>query len=84
MDTDRRPGLIVLVLGLAVAGIGIARSGVFPVPVGMLIFFSALLLLGANDQDARVLLCVPMGAAAILMGALALRRAGRNRPVALA
>jgi hypothetical protein len=33
----------------------------------------ALALFAANDQDARVLLCIPMGLAAIATGVLALR-----------
>lgn len=67
------PSMVALVLGLAVSGIGIARAGALPPVAGVLITISALALFGANDQDARVLLCIPLGLAAIATGVLAPR-----------
>jgi hypothetical protein len=67
------PSMIALVLGLAVAGIGIASDGALPRAAGVVIALSALALFAANDQDERVLLCIPVGLAAIATGILALR-----------
>ena len=67
------PSMVALVLGLAVSGIGIARAKALPPVAGVLISVSALALFGANDQDARVLLCIPIGLAVIATGLLALR-----------
>jgi hypothetical protein len=67
------PSMVALVLGLTVSGIGIASAEALPRAVGVLIALSALALFGANDQDARVLPCIPMGLAAIATGVLALR-----------
>jgi len=72
------PGILTLVLGLAVSGIGIASAGALPRAAGALIALSALALFGANDQDTRVLLYIPMGLTAIATGLLALRDTARR------
>jgi hypothetical protein len=67
------PSMVALVLGIAVSGIGIASGEALPRAAGVLMAVSALAVFGANDQDTRVLLCSPMGLAAIATGILALR-----------
>ena len=62
------PGLLALVVGFLLVGITILRSGVLPRWVAVLVIVGALLMLGANEQTARVLLMIPFGVAWVAVG----------------
>lgn len=58
------------ILAYAVMGIGLVVARVLPAWAGVMLTVSALLLLGANDQNERVLFVVPFGLAWLVLGAL--------------
>ena len=64
------PAMLAWVVGFAVAGIGILRAHVAPAWIGASLVVASVALLGVNDQDARVLLLIPFGAAWILLGSV--------------
>ena len=55
------PGVLALVVGLVLVGIAVLRARVLARPAAVLLIAGALAMLGFNDQDARVLLAVPLG-----------------------
>jgi hypothetical protein len=66
------PAMLAWVVGFALAGVGAVRAGVAPAWLGAALTVTSLVLLGANDQDARVLLLIPFGATWILLGSVVL------------
>lgn len=77
MPTFVGPGVIALAAGLALVGWTVLRSRVVPPSVGVSLLIGAVLLVGANEQTAAVLLAVPFGVAWLATGAaLMLRRDG--------
>jgi hypothetical protein len=73
------PGVIALVAGLALVGWTVLRSRVVPPSVALSLLIGAVLLVGANEQTAAVLLAVPFGLAWLATGAaLMLRRDGTS------
>jgi hypothetical protein len=69
------PGVIALAAGLTLVSWTVLRSGVVPPWVGVSLLVGAVLLVGANEQTAAVLLAVPFGMAWLALGAaLMLRR----------
>ena len=69
------PGVTALAVGLALVGWTVVRSRVVPSWVGVSLLIGAVLLVGANEQTAAVLLAVPFGIAWLATGAaLMLRR----------
>ena len=63
------PGWLALIMGFLLLGIALLRSRVVPRWAGGLLLLSALVLLGFNDQDVRVLLAVPLGLSWVVVGA---------------
>jgi hypothetical protein len=61
---------IVGILAYAVMGIGLVVARALPAWAGVMLTVSALLLLGANDQNERVLFVLPFGLAWLMLGAL--------------
>ena len=75
-------GLALVVVAIAayvVLGISAASSRVLPVWAGVLLAASALLLLGANDQNERILFVVPFALTWIVLGALLWTSAPRSQ-----
>ncbi|MGX1159884.1 hypothetical protein FBY31_1755 [Arthrobacter sp. SLBN-100] len=75
-------GLALVVVAIAayvVLGISVASSRVLPVWAGVLLAASALLLLGANDQNERILFVVPFALTWIVLGALLWTSAPRSQ-----
>jgi hypothetical protein len=68
------PGFLGIAAGFALSGVGIMRVGALPQPLGALIAVGALALLAFNDQDARVLLILPLGVTALVLGIVELSR----------
>lgn len=71
-----------LLVGLLLLGAVVMRSGILPRWVGVLLVVGALAMAGSNDQDIRVLLLTPLGAAWVLMGGVLLASATRRPAVA--
>lgn len=63
------PGLVLVAAGLVAAAVVILRSRMLPRWAGTALLIGAVLLLFSNEQNARVLLAVPLGIAWILLGA---------------
>ncbi|MCQ6271163.1 hypothetical protein M8J71_11785 [Pseudarthrobacter sp. R1] len=61
---------VVGVLAYAVLGIGLVVARTLPAWAGVMLTVSALLVLGANDQNERVLFVLPFGLAWLVLGAL--------------
>lgn len=65
---------LALILGVIAAyvvmGFSLASARTLPLWTGVMLAVSALLLLGANDQNERVLFVVPFGVAWIVLGTL--------------
>lgn len=74
------PGLVALVVGLALLGWTILRSGILPKWLGAVLLFSAVLMLGTNEQTARVLLAAPFGLVWAAAGLALLPRHASPRP----
>ena len=68
------PGVAALAVGLALVGWAVLRSRLLPTWSGVSLLAGALLLLGANEQTAAVLLAVPFGLAWVATGATLLQR----------
>ncbi len=62
------PGALALIAGVLLLGVAVLRAGVLPRWVAVLIIVGALLMLGANEQTARVLLTIPFGLAWVAVG----------------
>ena len=76
------PGVIALAVGLALVGWTIRRSRVVPSWAGVCMLVGALLLLGANEQTAAVLLAAPFGLAWLATGAALLSGRSWSAPAA--
>ena len=63
------PGLLALIIGFLLLGSALLRARMVPRWAGILLLLSALILLGFNDQDVRVLLAVPLGLSWVVVGA---------------
>ena len=63
------PGLLALVLGFLLLDIALMRTHMIARWVGVLWLLSALILLGFNTEDVRVLFAVPLGISWVLVGA---------------
>ena len=63
------PGWLALIMGFLLLGSALLRARMVPSWVGILLLLSALVLLGFNDQDIRVLLAVPLGLSWVVVGA---------------
>ena len=62
------PGVLALIAGVLLLGVAVLRAGVLPRWVALLIVVGALLMLGANEQTARVLLTIPFGVSWVAVG----------------
>lgn len=62
------PGILGLVIGFLLAGVAVLRANVLPRWAAWLLIVGALALLGLNDQNARVLMTIPFGAAWVAVG----------------
>lgn len=62
------PGVLSLIVGLLLIAVTVLRAGVVPRWTGGLLVVGALAMVGFNDQDARVLLAVPLGIAWVAIG----------------
>jgi hypothetical protein len=62
------PALFAVVVGFLLLGVAVVRSKALPPWAGVLLAVGALSMLGANDQDWRVLIVVPFGLAWIAVG----------------
>jgi hypothetical protein len=49
------PGLATLVVGFALLGVAVLRSGVLPTSVSVLLLLGTLAMIGANEQTSRAL-----------------------------
>lgn len=74
------PGVLLLVLGLLLAGVIVWRAGILPRAVTGAVLVTVLLLPFANEQTSLVLLAIPFGVAWATAGAVLLRRTGTDRP----
>ena len=74
------PGVTALAVGLALIGWTVLRSGVVPSWVGVGLLIGAVLLVGANEQTAAVLLAVPFGMAWLATGAALMLRRNEATP----
>lgn len=72
------PGGAVLVAGLVLIAVQVARADVLPRWSAWLLLLGVLALVGVNDQNARVLLMVPFGVAWIAVGFALWRRPLRS------
>ncbi len=61
-------GLLALIMGFLLLGSALLRARMVPRWAGVLLLLSALVLLGYNDQDVRVLLAVPLGLSWVVVG----------------
>jgi hypothetical protein len=68
------PGVAALVVGLALVAATVLRSRILPSWVGAGLLIGAVLLVGANEQTAAILLAVPFGLALLAAGATLLLR----------
>lgn len=68
MPTFVIPGLLALVIGFVLLGVAILRSRVLPRWAAALLIIGALVMLGSNEQTARVLLTIPLGVAWVATG----------------
>ena len=72
------PGVLLGVAGAVLLGVTVLKSAVLPRWLGILLVLAALLMLGANEQTAAVLLTVPFGLVWLPIGAVLWSRgAGR-------
>ena len=55
-------------MGFLLLGSALLRARMVPRWAGVLLLLSALVLLGFNDQDVRVLLAVPLGLSWVVVG----------------
>lgn len=62
------PGVLALIAGFALTGIHIIRTSALPRWAGAALTVGALAMLVFNDQDARVLMGIPLGLAWIAVG----------------
>src|SRR6266702_2254878 len=62
------PGWLALIMGFLLLGSALLRARMVPRWAGVLLLLSALVLLGFNDQDVRVLLAVPLGLSWVVVG----------------
>jgi hypothetical protein len=62
------PGVLSVVVGVALLGVAVLRSGVLPRWVGALLVLGALAMLAFNDQNAQALMAIPFGAAWVAAG----------------
>jgi hypothetical protein len=62
------PGVLALIAGFALTGIHIMRTNVLPRWAGAALTVGASAMLVFNDQDARVLMAIPLGLAWIAVG----------------
>ncbi len=62
------PALFTVVVGFLLLGVAVVQSKALPPWAGVLLAVGALSMLGANDQDWRVLMVVPFGLAWIAVG----------------
>ncbi|TPV52649.1 hypothetical protein FJ661_04990 [Pseudarthrobacter phenanthrenivorans] len=62
--------VLVAVAAYIVMGVGLAVSRTLPAWAGVVLAVSSLLLLGANDQNERILFVVPFGLAWLALGTL--------------
>ncbi len=62
------PSVFAIIAGFVLAGIAILRSRLLPRWAGIALILGGLAMLGFNDQDARVLLAIPLGGAFIAVG----------------
>ena len=62
------PGWLALIMGFLLLGSALLRAQMVPRWAGVLLLLSALVLLGFNDQDVRVLLAVPLGLSWVVVG----------------
>jgi hypothetical protein len=74
------PGGLALVVGLLLLGLAILRAGVLPRWVVALLIVGTLVMLGFNDQNARVLLAIPFGMAWVAMGYTVWSETGESAP----
>jgi hypothetical protein len=63
------PGWLALIMGFLLLGSALLLARMVPRWAGVLLLLSALVLLGYNDQDVRVLLAVPLGLSWVVVGA---------------
>lgn len=63
------PGLLALVVGFLLLGSALVRAHMVPRWAGVLWLLSALVLLGFNTEDVRVLLAMPLGLSWVVVGA---------------
>jgi len=68
------PGALLLALGLLVIGIQIRRSRLLARWVSWSLIIGVLAALGTNDQDMRVLMMIPFGAAWVTIGLTLIRQ----------
>ncbi|GAC1390692.1 MAG: hypothetical protein NVSMB38_09030 [Ktedonobacteraceae bacterium] len=72
------PGLLALIVGFLLLGSALVRARMVPRWAGVLLLLSALVLLGFNTEDVRVLLAVPLGLSWVVVGAYLLT--GQEKP----
>ena len=63
------PGWLALIMGFLLLGSALLRARMVPRWAGVLLLLSALVLLGFNTEDVRVLLAVPLGLSWVVVGA---------------
>ena len=73
------PGVLALIAGVLLLGVAVLRAGVLPRWVAVLIIVGALLMIGTNEQTARVLLTIPFGVSWVAVG-YALWSGGKGAP----
>jgi hypothetical protein len=73
------PGLVAVVVGLALVGWTVLRSRVIPTGAGVGLLAGVVALAGYTEQTARVLFALPFGVAWLAAGAVLVRGA-RTKP----
>ena len=74
------PGLVAVAVGLGLVGWTVLRSRVVPTWAGIALLVGVLLLVGVNEQNARVLLALPFGMVWLATGVALVQRS--RTPVA--
>lgn len=77
------PGVMSVLAGVLLIAIAVMRSGLLPLWVGVLLIAGAVIGIGTNDENWRILLLVPLGAGLLVAGVVLWTRADRVVAVAL-